>query len=169
MKFLLALMLTASLANAGETNLIEQLEPLRKMLGAWRGEFKNSTPDKPVVDIMQWERALNGQAIRITHAINDGVYGGETLITWDKEKSSLIFHYFTTAGFRTTGTIKLEDGKTKTHEIVTGTTVSEVRSVGELKPDGAYHIKSERLKNGVWEPGRETTYKKDPSAAVKFR
>ncbi|HKX63568.1 MAG TPA: hypothetical protein VJS65_17050, partial [Verrucomicrobiae bacterium] len=36
------------------------LEPLRPLLGkTWRGPFKNSKPEKPVVDIMRWERALN--------------------------------------------------------------------------------------------------------------
>jgi hypothetical protein len=166
MKLLLALLLSISFANAGETNLIEPLEPLRKMFGTWRGDLKGGA-----TDVLQWERALNGQAIRILHSVNDGDYGGEVIVIWDSEKSAVTYHYFTTAGFRTVGTMKFEDGKVKTHETVTGAAggITEVRSVGEVKADGAYHIKSEHLKNGAWEPGRDTTYKRDDSATVKFR
>jgi hypothetical protein len=48
----------------------------------WKGALKSSEPDKlatanlpearPVVDVMRWERALNGKAIRVLHSINDG-------------------------------------------------------------------------------------------------
>lgn len=168
MKLLLALLLAATVARGGETNLIEQLEPLRKMLGTWRGQL-NAKAD--ATDVITWERALNGQAIRILHSVNDGAYGGEVLVTWDAEKKAVTYHYFTTAGFRTVGTMKFEDNKIKAHETVTGSSggITEVRSVGELKPDGSYHIKSEHFRNGAWEPGRETTYKRDASATVKFR
>ena len=62
-------------------------------------------------DVSRWERALNGRAVRILHADNDGVYGGESIIMWDKEKESLVFYSFTTAGFCTHGTMKYENGK----------------------------------------------------------
>lgn len=66
-------------ANSKET-LEPNLEPLRPLLGkTWRGEFAASTPEKPVVDIMYWERALNGAAVRVLHSINHGEYGGETI------------------------------------------------------------------------------------------
>lgn len=162
---LLALALLVCSARGAETNLIEQLEPLRKMLGTWRGDLNGST------DVLQWERALNGQAIRILHSVNDGAYGGEVLVTWDAEKKAVTYHYFTTAGFRTVGTMKFEDRKIKAHETVTGSAggVKEVRSVGELRDDGSYHIKSEHFKDGQWQPGRETTYRRDANAKVVFR
>ncbi|MFN0069033.1 MAG: hypothetical protein ACKVYV_15520, partial [Limisphaerales bacterium] len=72
---LLAFALTASAAE--EKKLHPKLEPFRLLLGkTWRGEFKNSTPEKPVIDVSRWERAMNGQAIRILHSINQGEYGG---------------------------------------------------------------------------------------------
>lgn len=46
------------------------------------------------VDIQRWELALNGQAVRILHSINDGEYGGESLLVWDRDRRSLVFHYF---------------------------------------------------------------------------
>ena len=169
--FLVALL--GSSAFAAETaSLAKELELFRAHLGkTWRGEFKNSTPDKPVVDISRWERALNGQAIRVVHSINDGAYGGESIIRWDKEKSALSFHYFTTAGFMTTGTMTFSDGKLISHEKVSGSAngVTEVRATSEFRADGTLYVKAEYLKNGEWSLGRETTYREQPKADVKFK
>jgi len=60
-------------AMADQTNdLAKGLEPLRPFLKTWKGHFKNSTPEKPVYDTAKWERAMNGQAVRVTHSVNDG-------------------------------------------------------------------------------------------------
>ncbi|MEQ2007890.1 MAG: hypothetical protein ABMA26_13920 [Limisphaerales bacterium] len=173
LRVLLALACSACLAAAAETApLAKELELFRPHLGkTWRGEFKNSTPDKPVVDISRWERVLNGQAIRVLHSINDGIYGGESIIRWDKEKASLTFHYFTTAGFMTTGTMTFSEGKFISHEKVSGSAngVTEVRATSEFRADGTLHVKAEYLKNGEWSLGRETTYREQPKAEVKFK
>ncbi|HAB16808.1 MAG TPA: hypothetical protein DCE44_10195 [Verrucomicrobiales bacterium] len=152
--------------------LNEHLEPLRPMLGkTWRGEFKNSTPEKPIVDIAKWERALNGQAVRILHSINNGSYGGETLIFWSPEKKSLVYHYFTTQGFQTTGTMTISGGKIVSFEKVTGDAdgVTEVKGTSEIRADGTMVTQSEYLKNGKWEPGHSATYREDPKAEVVFK
>lgn len=164
---------SALFLNAAETGTLpESMEPLRPLLGVtWRGEFKNSTPEKPLIDVARWERALNGQAVRVLHSVNDGAYGGETIIRWDAEKKQLSYHYFTTAGFFTTGTITAADGKLTSHEKVTGSAngITEVRATMELRRDGRLHSKAEYLKHGEWSPGREVLYKKDSSAEVKFK
>lgn len=160
-----------ALAHA-EDKLHPQLEKFRPLLGkTWRGEFKNSTPEKPVVDISKWERALNGQAVRTLHSINRGEYGGETLIYWSEEKKSLVYHYFTTANFQTTGTMTFDGTKFTSLEKVSGQAggITEVKAVGELRGDGTLLIKSEYLKNGEWTPGRETVYREDPQAEVVFK
>ena len=120
---------------------------------------------------MRWERALNGKAVRVLHSINDGVYGGESIIVWDEKKKSLVYYYFTTAGFYTTGTMTLSDGKYASHEVVTGSAegVTEVKATGELRADGTMHSKSEYLKEGKWVSGHEVTYKEDPKAEVVFK
>jgi hypothetical protein len=88
------------------------LEPLARFVGkTWRGEASTHTPETPMVDISHWEWALNGRAIRILHSVNDGEYGGESIIMWDPEAEALSVHYFTTAGFMTRATLEvLEDG-----------------------------------------------------------
>ncbi len=150
----------------------EHLKPFLPFVGkTWRGEFANSTPEKPMVDISRWELVLNGQAIRILHSVNDGIYGGETIIMWDKEKEKLVFFYFTTAGFYTTGTFSLEGEKFVSHEMVTGNQngITEVKATGELLPDGRMHSKSQYLQNGKWVDGHEIFYKEDPTARVVFK
>jgi hypothetical protein len=148
------------------------LEPLRPLLGkTWRGEFKNSTPEKPVVDIARWERALNGKAVRILHSINQGVYGGESIVTWDAKRQAVVYYYFTTAGFMTTGTMTAKGDKLVTHELVSGSQegITEVRGTTQINSDGTFHISTEYLKEGKWTTGREVTYKPDASAQVEFK
>ena len=165
-------MLTVPSLAADTPTLDVHLEALRPLLEkTWKGEFKNSTPDKPTVDVARWERALNGRAVRILHSINDGVYGGEMMILWNETKQQLDYFYFTTAGFTTTGTMQVTPNGFTTHEVVNGSSggTTEVRATSELHPDGTLHVKSEYLKNGKWGPGHEVTYHQDPAAKVVFK
>ncbi len=148
------------------------LEPLRPLLGkTWKGIFEGSKPDKPTIDIARWERALNGQAVRLLHSINKGVYGGETLIIWNEKAHTLEYYYFTTEGYMTTGTFEVRDSKFVTHEQVKGDAggVTEVRATSEIRPDGKFHVKAEYLKNGQWALGHEVTYQEDRSSEVVFK
>ena len=96
--------LAATIGVASDRPSLEpQLEPLRPLLDkTWKGAFKNSTPEKPIVDVMRWERALNGKAVRVLHSVNEGAYGGETIFRWDDKNQVVTYHYFTTAGFMRT-------------------------------------------------------------------
>src|SRR6185503_11687385 len=81
-----------SLLAADKPSLDSHLEPLRPLLDkTWKGAFKDSTPDKPIVDVMRWERALNGNAVRVVHSINNGNYGGETIIRWDEKQQVVTY------------------------------------------------------------------------------
>jgi hypothetical protein len=157
---------------AAAAELSARLSPLRPLVGkTWRGTFPESKPDKPMVDVSRFEVALNGQAVRNLHAINDGEYGGETLMVWDQEKQAIVFYYFTTAGFYTTGTMRGEDGALVSHEQVKGGPdgITEVRGTFRLLSDGRLHVKTEYRKDGQWGPGRDMHYVEAPGAEVKFR
>jgi hypothetical protein len=165
----LAMACAASAAEQGTLN--ENLEPLRPWLGkTWKSD-PTTSGGKTTVDVSRWERALNGKAVRMLHSINDGEYGGETIATWDDKKKSIVYQYFTTAGFSTSGTIKAEDGKIVTHETVSGNAggVTEVRGTAEMRGDGTYRIKTEYLKDSKWEPARDVVYREDPNATVVFK
>lgn len=170
---LVGTLLVAVSTSAAETaNLDEHLEALRPFLAkTWRGQFKDSKRDQPMFDIARWERALNGKAVRVLHSIDDGRYGGESIIHWDSEKNQISYHYFTTAGFYTTGTMTCVDGKITAVEKVTGNSngITEVRSTYELRRDGTVLNKSEYIKNGQAAGHREVIYREDASAEVKFK
>jgi hypothetical protein len=167
-----AAVVASSPIRVAAAELSPQLAPLKPLVGkTWRGVFPESKPDKPVVDVSRFEVALNGQAVRNLHSINDGSYGGETLIVWDKEKQAIVYYYFTTGGFYTTGTMKEEDGALVTHELVKGEAdgISEVKAVFRLLPDGRLHAKTRYLKQGQWVDARDMHYVETPTAVVKFK
>ena len=123
----------------GKKNLSSHLKPFENHIGKiFKGEFANSTLEKPVYDISRWERALNGNAIRIMHSANDVEYGGESIIMWDAKKESLVSWYFTTAGFYTQATLQFEDEKLISIEDVTGIEngITQVKAIIEFLPDG---------------------------------
>lgn len=160
------------LSAADPPPLAPQLEPLRPLLEkTWKGEFEAGKPGNPVVDVMRWERALNGKAIRVLHSVNDGVYGGETIYMWDEKKKVVTYHYFTTGGFMTVGSLTLQDGKLITHEVVSGSAggVTEVRGTSELTSGGEFRVKTEQRKDGKWQPGHAVTYKEAKDAKVVFK
>jgi hypothetical protein len=168
--FLLAFGLRMAVAE--ETSLDPHLSILQPLVGkVLKGKFANSSPERPVVDVQHWERALNGQAVRMTHSINNGFYGGETMFVWDEKKQAITYYYFTTDTFMTTGTIKKEEGHLITHETVSGDAngISEVRSTCEFQADGKFHVKAEYFKDGKWTFGHEATYEEDPDAKVVFK
>jgi len=172
---ILLLIVGCVFAHSSETNkveLSEHLKPLQSYIGkTFKGEFADSTPENPTYDIQYWERALNGNAIKITHSVNNGEYGGESMIMWDAKLGSLVSWYFTTAGFYTQATVIIEDGKLVSHENVTGNEngITEVKSIMQLLSNGQLHTKSEYLQNGKWVDGHEIYYKEVPEAQVIFK
>jgi len=111
-------------------------------------------------DIQKWSWALGGAAIKISHAIEDGSYGGDTYVYKDAATSDLVYVYITNAGFRTEGTITLnQDGSYTADEAVTGhPTITMVRSTSRLNADGSSSMTSEMLENDEWRPGQSFTY-----------
>ena len=167
---LLACAIAAARAAAAEPD--PKLALLLPLVGkTWRGTLSPAGAAKPVVDVHRFDLVLGGRAVRSSHSINDGEYGGETLFTWDAEKKAIVYTYVTTGGFYTTGTIEPEAGGFKSREIVHGTTggVREVEATSRVLPDGHLHVKSRHLKDGQWADGHEVDYSEDPKAVVRFK
>ena len=172
---ILLLIVGCVFGQSGDTTkmeLSEHLKPLQSYIGkTFKGEFADSTPENPTYDIQYWERALNGNAIKITHSVNNCEYGGESIIMWDAKVESLVSWYFTTAGFYTQATMIIENDKLVSYEKVTGNKngITEVRATINLLSKGELHTKSDYLQNGKWVDGHEIYYKEAPNAKVLFK
>jgi len=172
--FVFAVLLAAFTSVAfAQNDLAGPLKAFKPYIGkTWKGELKSTGEEKPATDVARWERALNGQAVRIVHSVNNGEYGGESVILWDNQKKSLVYYYFTTAGFYTRGTMTVENNKYIYHEHVVGfpnATITEVKGTGEFTADGKWINKSQYLKNGEWADGHEAIYVEDAAAQVVFK
>ena len=149
----------------------EHLKSLSPYIGkTYRGEFLNSTKDDPVYDVAKWERALNGNAIRILHSVNNGEYGGESIIMWNPEKESLMSWYFTTGGFFTNALVIVEGNKITSIEDVTGNDngITKVKSIIEFRKNGGLENRSKYLMNNIWVDGHQIFYVEDAKARVIF-
>ena len=153
-------------------DLSEHLKPFEPYIGkTFKGEFANSTPEKPIYDIVYYERALNGKAIRAVHSVNNGEYGGESIVMWDTEKENLVSWYFTTAGFYTQATMHFEDDKLISLEDVIGNEngITQVKAVIEFLSDGQLLNSSMYFVNGNWVDGHKIHYTEEPDGKVVFK
>ena len=168
--FLLLLIPNVSIADEQDTTLAEPLRMFSKFIGTWESNFKMMDGNPHVVDVAVWERALNGKAIRSLHSINDGMYGGEMLMFWDKELNTLVFYYFTTAEFYTKGTIEVvNENSFIAYEDVSGSDdgITKVKSTSTLV-NGNIEVSTAYLKNDKWTEPEIRTY--SPSTkTVKFK
>lgn len=149
-------------ATAQAESLDSHLSVFEPYLGTWQADFAVPEGQAPMRDVSRLERALNGTAIRTVHSINDGMYGGESFIFWDKDQKSLIFYYFTTAGFYTQGGIEvLDSGEFVAYEAVTGSDegITEVKSTSRME-GGKMHITTQYLKNGQWTTPESRSYQR---------
>ncbi|KGK00624.1 hypothetical protein [Thalassotalea sp. ND16A] len=167
---LLSQLALASLVQANPSNLNPKLQVFANFLGTWEANFKMMDGNPSVVDVTTWERALNGKAIRTLHSINDGMYGGESLIFWDKAQQKIVFYYFTTADFFTRGHIEIiDDYKFVAYEDVSGSDdgITQVKSTSTLQGKNIV-VSTAYLKNSKWTEPEVRTYK--PSTKqVKFK
>ncbi|MCA9732799.1 MAG: hypothetical protein H6696_16905 [Deferribacteres bacterium] len=154
-----------------QDSLSAHLQPFHPFINkSWKAKVAESSDKSPLYDIAKWERVLNGKGIRILHSVNDGDYGGETMIIWDSLKECLVFYYFTTAGFYTNGTVDFEDGKMISHEYVSGNnSISEVKSISDITSESEMTVITHFLKEGKWSEGKRVLYVEDPEAEVIFK
>ncbi|MBS3797898.1 hypothetical protein [Pseudoalteromonas sp. BDTF-M6] len=169
MKYLLtAILLLCTHIASATGKLASELQVFEPYLGTWESTFSMGPEQPDVTDVGKWERALNGTAIRTMHSINDGAYGGESLIFWDKGKESLVFYYFTTAGFYTQGTLEVtDDGSFVAYEDVSGSSegITRVKSTSSYV-DGQFVVTTQYLKNGEWTPEQKRHYSRSQKEVV---
>ncbi|MDO6428296.1 hypothetical protein Q4489_14850 [Thalassotalea sp. 1_MG-2023] len=164
---LLCLLFTPFTWSSSKT-LAPELMLFKDYLGTWQSQFPVGKGQPEVEDVARWERALNGMAIRTLHSINQGEYGGESLIFYDKEKQKIVFYYFTTAGFYTTGHMELVDEKTLiAYEEVSGNKegITQVKSTNELLGN-SMKVSTSYLKKGTWTTPETRVYQRSDKQVV---
>ncbi|MFC4656727.1 hypothetical protein ACFO3I_17035 [Rheinheimera marina] len=161
------------LAQAAEPVLHPKLEVFRPLLNSfWQGDLTEPGKTETMIDKSSWLRVLNGQAIKTIHSINEGAYGGESMIFWDEKQQSLAYYYFTTAGFYTHGTMQVDEvtGAIVALEQVENNAqgITQVRSRSVMQGEKLV-VESEYLKNGDWVKGHSAVYQRTAPTEIIFR
>ncbi len=161
-----ALAVSFFLGCASTGNVVAQDAPRYQPMAVFEGldgktfRGEGAGPDgAPIIDIAKWQTILGGRAFQSTHRLEDGSYGGRTIFFYDEDAKEYIFHYFTTAGFHTTGTATpTRDGFMVIEQVRGHPKYVEVRSeiaIGE----GSMRVASRHKdKNGVFTDGEVMIY-----------
>lgn len=169
--FKISLLLLAVISfkpHAQDNAFTDELRIFSDYLGTWTAVFKSENGVPTVVDVSSWERALNGKALRTLHSINQGEYGGESLIFFDKTTQTIVFYYFTTADFFTQGTIEvLSDNSFVAYEDVTGNSdgITKVKSTSTLMGD-KMDVSTSYLQHGQWTTPELRTYVRSQDTVI---
>ncbi|MEL6369785.1 MAG: hypothetical protein AAFR03_03600 [Pseudomonadota bacterium] len=150
----------AQVAGAQGATGYEPMKPFEPFAGkTFRGEGKG--PDgRAIVDLSRWQFILGGRALETEHRLENGSYGGKTIFFYDENGKEYVFHYFTTAGFHTTGTMTLTDTGFMSVEKVIGHDVfDEVRADITIDGDTLIVRSSHVTKDGEVSEGEAMVYK----------
>jgi len=174
MKWWLLLCSVLTFHSLAETDSLHpKLEPFRPYINTyWIGDLTEPGKSEKTIDKSHWSRALNGQAIKVVHSVNNGLYGGESLIFWDEKLQSLSYYYFTTAGFYTHGQMQID---AKTGAIVATEQVennqqgiTQVKSRSLLSGD-SLSVQSDYEKQGQWVKGHSASYRRVNHIEIIFQ
>ena len=166
-----AALLMAAAAAPAAAELDARLAPLAPYVGRCFTALMSPPGVEPAVtDVQQWEEILGGKAVRITHSINGGDYGGESILTWDPSRDAIAYWYITTADFHTLGILTAAGDSLMTHEQVVGNAgdITEVKGVWRRDADGLT-VTSRMLSAGQWQPAQVSRYRETPGVVPAFR
>jgi len=143
--------------------LSDHLIEMKPFIGnTYKGNFINSTKENPMIDILSFERALNGNAVKVIHSVNNGEFGGETMVMWDPEKGGLQSWYFTSAGSLTIQNVQIKKDTFISIENVERNQngITKVKTIIEVLHGNQIKKRTKYLMNNLWKDGSETIYKK---------
>ena len=153
-------------------DLSKHLLGFEKFLGKrFQGEFYNSTKENPLMDIIYFERILNGEAIRITHSVNHGEYGGEYIIAWNSDKGKIESYYFSTGGEIRVSTVDITNNEISIKEDFSKNKngIQKVKKIFRLDAEGSLENNVNYMINNMWVKSHEMIYSRNDSAKIIFR
>ena len=145
-----------------KTPLSDHLTGLKPFIGnTYKGDFINSTIENPMIDVLSFERALNGNAVKVIHSVNNGEFGGETMVMWNAEKEGLQSWYFTSAGSLTIQNVQIKKDTFISIEDVSGNQngITKVKTIIEVLHGSQIKKRTKYLMNNLWKDGSEIIYK----------
>ena len=148
------LLLALALQVGSAPTLIPELQPLAFVTGScWRGTFSNRPRE---TDTHCFSPMLGGRFIRDVHVVEGAAepYSGETVYRLDADTGEIRFHYYSSAGFSSSGsampTATGMDFPEETYRGVDGDMV--VRTRWTRDGGDAYLVVSEsQTRSGAWE------------------
>jgi len=146
-----------------EPPLSEHLIEMKPFIGnTYKGDFINSTKENPMYDVLSFERALNGNAIKVIHSVNNGEFGGETMVMWNPEKRGLQSWYFTSAGSLIIQNVQIKKNTFISIENVERNQngITKVKTIIEVFHGDQIIKRTKYLMNNLWKDGSETLYNK---------
>jgi hypothetical protein len=157
--------------SADKLPLHPELEPMRPFLGiTWRGERMDPGADRPRVEVVRYDRTLNGEVIRMLHSINNGDLVGEMVIRWNENSGHAEYHYFTSAGYYTTGLVTFDKRSFTIEEqpSAADTGTPPMRTVRRLSR-GRLLSSSHLFVNERWTEAEPSIYVAAPEEKLRFR
>jgi len=161
--YILVPIIFISAQTKSKTFLSEHLTGLKPFIGnTYKGNFINSTKENPMTDVLSFERALNGNAVKVTHSVNNGEYGGETMVMWNSEKEGLQSWYFTSAGSLTIQNVQIKKDTFISIEDVAANKngITKVKTIIEVLHGNQIQKRTKYLMNNLWKDGSEIIYNK---------
>ena len=166
MKRFLYFLLTAFIVLAqtkSEPPLSDHLIEMLPFIGStYKGDFINSTKENPMFDVLSFERALNGNAVKVIHSVNNGEFVGETMVMWNPEKGGVQSWYFTSAGSLTIQNVQIKKDTFISIEDVAGNQngITKVKTIIEVLHGNQIQKRTKYLMNNLWKDGSEIIYNK---------
>ncbi len=155
--------LIVSYQTSTELPLSDHLIEMKPFIGnTYKGDFINSTKENPMFDVLSFERALNGNAIKVIHSVNNGEFVGETMVMWNPEKGGLQSWYFTSAGSLTIQNVQIRKNTFISIENVERNQngITKVKTIMEVLNEDQIKKRTKYLMNNMWKDGSETVYNK---------
>ena len=174
MKRFLYFLLTALIVltqTKSEPPLSDHLIEMKPFIGnTYKGDFINSTKENPMFDVLSFERALNGNAVKVIHSVNNGEFVGETMVMWNPEKGGLQSWYFTSAGSLTIQNVQIKKDTFISIENVERNQngITKVKTIIEVLHGDQIKKRTKYLMNNLWKDGSEIIYNKINDLKLMF-
>lgn len=142
--------------------LFDDLKNFKKFVGkTFIGNIENKNNDSIGHEIIKWELALKGDAIKIYQHINENELVGESIIMFDQATNQFSCWYFSSGGVSKKSKVIVNGEQIILIEDVSknNNSITKIRTKYEFIKSDSYIKNTQFLINNVWTKGLEINYK----------